>query len=47
MFFNMREYWDDCCAVYTKITRLNLFKKAVTPFLSEGAFCKADDNVKG
>ena len=47
MLFEMREYYDDCCAVYTKVTGVTKFKKALTPFLSESAFSKENDEVKG
>ena len=47
MLFDMREYCDDCCAVYTKITCVTKFRNAVTPFLSDSAFRKEDHDVKG
>ena len=47
MLFDMRENCDDCCAVYTNVTGMPKFKKAVTLVLSEIAFIKEDDEVKG
>ena len=47
MLFDMRVYCDDCCAVYTKVTGVSKFEKAVTPFLSESTFSTEDDEVKG
>ena len=37
MLFDMREYTDDCCAIYTKCTGIDKFKKASTPFLSDSS----------
>ena len=47
MLFDMREYTDDCCSTFSKVTGIIKFKKASTPFLSDSSLDKADDDAKG
>ena len=45
--FDMKDYCEDCLAMYTEVTGCDKFKKVLTPFCSEGSLVAADELVQG
>ena len=43
----MKDYCEDCLAMYTEVTGCDKFKKVPTPFCSEGSLVAADELVQG
>ena len=47
MLFDMRDYVDDCCRLYTHVTGCDKFKNVRTPFLPDSSCLPEDDEVAG